>query len=99
MGRRPLKPPSASVCYGCSKPADRLPTFRHLPISRQPLVVTCLTPPSRNRAYTLCFWRMTGVFPDWRGSGTALAQTPSQQQSAQQRMQRIAGSPAGRLLP
>ena len=42
---------------------------------------------------------MTGVFPDRRGSGTALAQNPSQQPSAQRRMQRAAGSLAGRLLP
>jgi hypothetical protein len=79
--------------------AARLPTCRHLPKCRQPLVVTRLTPPRRNRAYTPCFRRMTGVCPDWRGSGTALAQTPSQQPRAQRRLQRAAGSLAGRLLP
>jgi hypothetical protein len=42
---------------------------------------------------------MTGVFPDRRGSGTALALTPSQQQRAQRRLQRATGSLAGRLLP
>jgi hypothetical protein len=79
--------------------AARLPTCRHLPKCRQPLVVTRLTPPRRNRAYTPCVWRMTGVCPDWRGSGTALAQTPSQQPRGQRRRQRVAGSLAGRLLP
>jgi hypothetical protein len=45
------------------------------------------------------FRLMTGVCPDRRGSGTALAQHPSQQPSAQRRRQRAAGSLAGRLLP
>jgi hypothetical protein len=79
--------------------AALLPTFRHLPISRQPFAGTRLTQPSQNRAYTPGFWRMTGVFPDCRGSGTALAQIPTQQQRAQRRIQSAAGSPAGQLLP
>jgi hypothetical protein len=79
--------------------AALLPTFRYLPISRQPFVGTRLTQPSQIRAYTPGFWRMTGVFPDWRGSGTALAQIPSQQQRAQRRIQSAAGSLAGQLLP
>ena len=42
---------------------------------------------------------MTGVFPDRRGAGTALAEHPSQQQRAPRRLPRAAGSVAGRLLP
>jgi hypothetical protein len=43
--------------------------------------------PSRDGASRSSVRLLTGVCPDWRGSGTALAMTPSQQKAAKHRLQ------------
>ena len=55
--------------------------------------------PRRDGASRSCLRLLTGVCPDRRGSGTALAMTPSQPPGAQQRRQRSPCLAGGRLLP